>query len=185
MIKTKNKKGFVILYTVLIASIILAIAIGVASVSYNEIVLSQEAREGNISFFAADTGAECALYWDGQGIVDPANSSFLCDGSSYSDQSVSQSDPSVVAYLFNLNNNTNCTAITINKNFQSTDPLSPCSTNTCTRIEAKGYNVPCGDITSSKRVVERAIRVTYVNATTPTGGGGGGGGGGPLPSPAL
>ena len=65
--KIKNNRGFVILFAVTISSILLAIALGVANIALKEIKFGTGAKETNDSFFAADTGAEYALFSDKTG----------------------------------------------------------------------------------------------------------------------
>ena len=148
-IKKQNKKGFVVLYTVLISSIVLAIVVGISTIAYQEVILSSSANEGNISFFAADTGADCALYWD---IVKNAFSSTpiqpSCNGSP-----VDIWNP-VNPFSFNINlSSTTCATVSINKNT---------STPVITTIVSKGYNVSCSQLSSpTPRTVERAIQVSY------------------------
>ncbi|HXK35127.1 MAG TPA: hypothetical protein VJ103_01305 [Candidatus Paceibacterota bacterium] len=173
MLLKTNKKGFVVLYTVLIASIILAIAIGISSISFGEIVLSAEAREGNIAFFAADTGAECALYHDRvQGAFGQPNNPIIASSLSCGGVLLISSFTVSSPYKLPLNDNNQCAFITVDKNFIET--TTACAAG-CTRIESRGYNVPCSEITSNPKTIERAVRVTYTNAVT--GGGVGGGGG--------
>jgi hypothetical protein len=148
-ITTHNNKGFVILFTVLVASIILAIALGVASVSYREVLLSATAKDAEFSFFSADTGAECALYWDiqqsafGTTLVTPS-----CNGGSVDMTSLSS------PYTFRFATSAaGCASVTVDKS----DPTN-------TKIESLGYNVSCNDLITAPtnpRIVERAIRVTY------------------------
>lgn len=170
MITRTKEKGFVILFTVLIASIVLAIALGIASVSFREVLLSSTARDGEYAFFAADTGAECALYWDiregafGETLVTPE-----CRGNE-----VEMLATSPVRFRFDTNI-AGCAVVTVDKS----DP-------TVTKIESLGYNVACQTLDISPlpaRVVERAIRVTYgpgeapdANPNEPTGGNPTGGG---------
>ncbi len=59
----KNSSGYVILFAILLVSIILSIAIGIASVALKEVQFTVTARDAHISFFAADTGGECALFY--------------------------------------------------------------------------------------------------------------------------
>src|SRR5690606_15727798 len=77
----KNEKGFVALFTVLLTSVILAMAIGIASISLKEIVLSSAASEGSLAFFAADSGIECALYWE-MNTQDELSPNLNCNGRS-------------------------------------------------------------------------------------------------------
>ncbi|MCX6752232.1 MAG: hypothetical protein NTZ87_01895 [Candidatus Nomurabacteria bacterium] len=58
------RRGFVILFAVTLAAILLSIAIGVTNVALKEIKFSTSAKGTNDAFFAADTGIECALVND-------------------------------------------------------------------------------------------------------------------------
>jgi hypothetical protein len=60
----KQKNGFAMLFTVLIISVILAIATSVADLGYKELLLSSVSRDSQYAFYAADAGTECALYED-------------------------------------------------------------------------------------------------------------------------
>ena len=62
MKKNTHHKGFVILFTILIAAIIMVIGLGIYSIASRETVLSGTAREAQYAFYAADAGVECALY---------------------------------------------------------------------------------------------------------------------------
>lgn len=61
---TNKKDGFTLLLAVLIASIILSISVGVSVFIIRELLISSVGRESQKAFFAADSGVECALYWD-------------------------------------------------------------------------------------------------------------------------
>lgn len=58
------QRGFTILFAVLIASIMLAIGIAIFDITVRELRLSSVARESQFAIYAAETGVECALYWD-------------------------------------------------------------------------------------------------------------------------
>ena len=60
----KNNRGFVILFAVTLASILLTISLGVSNIALREIKFSTSAKDTNDAFFAADTGTECALFND-------------------------------------------------------------------------------------------------------------------------
>lgn len=59
-----QKRGFVLAFSLLISSIVLALAFGIFNILLKQIVLTSSARDSQIAFYAADAGAECALYWD-------------------------------------------------------------------------------------------------------------------------
>ncbi len=185
----KQQEGFVILFTVLIAVIILAMTIGIANVAYKEQVLTINSKESHLAFFAADAGAECALYQDrNQDVFNAAGQadlSITCNGQSiygsYSPQT-GFDGTSYDQYDFNVSSggplavgidDRSCSYITVKKNF----PILAAdgSTQLTTRIESLGYNVKCDEVQGSgnnKRQVERAVRVTYLPTVNGTGPGG-------------
>lgn len=63
-IHTKNKKGFTLLFAVIVSTLVLAVGASVISVALRQRVLSNTGRESQIAFYAANTAMECALYWD-------------------------------------------------------------------------------------------------------------------------
>jgi len=65
----KNKKGASLLLTVLIMSVILAIAMGIAKLSLGEIKLSRALPESLIAYYAAESGIEELLYLDHTGAI--------------------------------------------------------------------------------------------------------------------
>lgn len=161
---TNNQKGFVALFTVLIVSVILAMAIGIASISLKEIVLSSSATEGSKAFYAADSGIECALYYDR---VNPAqgaffNGNFRCNGNvpggPFAGGATSDPDgESPETYIFEIPfgaQNELCADITLKRQVSIPGQFYR------TLIESKGSNFPCDEDTNPKKV-ERSIRVTY------------------------
>ena len=63
-LKQNNHSGFVILFAVTVAAIMLSLALGVTNIALEEIKFGTSAKDTNNAFFAADTGNECALYND-------------------------------------------------------------------------------------------------------------------------
>jgi uncharacterized protein (UPF0333 family) len=62
--KNKGNQGIALLMAVLIAGIFFVISSAVYKIALIELVLSSTGRDSQFAFYAADTGAECALYWD-------------------------------------------------------------------------------------------------------------------------
>ena len=56
--------GFVLPFSVLVSGILLSIGLGIFSITMKELAISSSGRESQFAFYAADTGGECALYWD-------------------------------------------------------------------------------------------------------------------------
>ena len=60
-------KGFTLIFAVLVGSLIVAIGVAISNIALKELAISAISRESQIAFYAADSGAECAIYWDVQG----------------------------------------------------------------------------------------------------------------------
>lgn len=83
-------------YALLVASLALAIGASIFDITLREIDLSNAATQSQYAVYVADSGAECALYWDSKctiagcntgssafatssaSAVTPANSNFIC-----------------------------------------------------------------------------------------------------------
>lgn len=63
-IKQKKEKGFTLLFAVLLAVLVLAVGASVINIAMKQVILTGIGRESQFAFYAANTGVECALYWD-------------------------------------------------------------------------------------------------------------------------
>lgn len=74
---TQKHKGFVLLFTLVVSTIIFFIGAGMYSIAFKELITSSIAQESQKSIYAADAGVECGLY-----IVDVFESqqNFTCFG---------------------------------------------------------------------------------------------------------
>ena len=168
--------GFVALFAVLISAIVLTITLGIANISYKEVLLTSQARDANFAFFAADTGAECALYADiqknGFGQYDSSSDSVGAPDSDFECAGTTQDftrGGTLDFYLpFQSSPTVNsCAHVTVDKN-APIDSDNDGTPESFTKIESLGYNATCTDIqnlgsATNLRIVERAIRVTYPN----------------------
>lgn len=153
-IKININNGFVLLYTMVVSSIILAVAFGVTSIALKEANFSTSAKATNEAFFAADTGAECTLFYDKTN-----NNAFIgnlivpldCVGSSndLSPLDLSLDSPSLKVWdftIYNLGNSgESCAVVNVSKDLVLGT----------TKIISKGYD----DCNSRK--VERELEVNY------------------------
>lgn len=147
-----TKKGFISLFTVLLSTVILAIAVGMSSVALKQIVLTSTADEANEAFYSADSGLQCAVMLDLEGVFESGGPNEVDCGSV---QNISIDDDDSGIFIFNQAdngfewNNGNCVRIIVDKSDETTE------------IEAFGYNVACEEIGQSPRALERALRVRY------------------------
>lgn len=64
MFALKEKRGFTLMLAALVASLLTALGLAMFAIAKKEVVLSSLGRDSQFAFYAADTGAECALHWD-------------------------------------------------------------------------------------------------------------------------
>ncbi len=183
----KNQKGFALLFAVLTSSVLLAIGVSIFNLTVKELALSASGRESQFSFYAADTGAECALYWDFKGTDvfatstegrTPSPSAPDCvdtQGQAAQTIDVTTFPTAIIAHTptsattrFSLsipNTDINglpapyCATVTVTKTYNSSTGAID------TSIDSRGYNV--GSISNGlcqstdPNRVERALKVTY------------------------
>ena len=183
-----SQKGFTVIYAVLISSLLLSIGLGIYSISIRDFILASSASESQKAIFAADSGIECALYWDYQFEAFPTSTAITSDNE-YTDNSTpaycgqtrinDPATPSDTSGAWSVVKESDINAVPIIATTTFTarlgdsedDNIAPCVTVTvtktganfeatfgATRVEARGYNT-C--ITENPRRVERAIRVQY------------------------
>ena len=152
----KKNRGFVLLFVIVISSIILAITLGVANIALKEIKFSTEARSTNEAFFAADTGAECALYNDKSTVNSfrsPSPANITCNGNSVP---LNGTSPSWNFILSGLGSGRQgCAKVTVDKS-------GSCGSATC--IVSKGYNDGggvAGSCLQGQSSIERQLEVSY------------------------
>ena len=84
-LKNQKQKGISVLYVVFIASILLAIGLGISAILIQQIKMMREIGYSVVAFYAADSGIERAMYaLYSQGDPLPFNYSGVVGGASYS-----------------------------------------------------------------------------------------------------
>lgn len=149
----QKDKGFALLLSVVVAGTLLVIATGMISLAYKQSLISISGRESQKAFYVADSGLECALYWD---VKNPSGfSAFLTTSSTSINCNRDANNPSnqwtvggagVSTFTMTFLPDLSCAVVTVTKS------------GITTTIESKGYNT-C-DLTNPRRV-ERAVRASY------------------------
>lgn len=65
----KNNKGFTLLFAVIVSTLVLAVGGSIINIALKQVILSGVGRDSQYAFYAANTGIECALYWDITGLI--------------------------------------------------------------------------------------------------------------------
>lgn len=160
--KLKNNNGFTLLLASLVGALLLALGIATFNIILRELSLSSTARESTTAFYAADSGWECAFYYDRQrpavfatstnstGIPNPTV--IQCRNGNVRVSS-SRDQYSATSVFHEPLDGTACADVVITKNDVEHNKISS------TVIESRGKN-DCGTTPIPNRV-ERAIRVKY------------------------
>lgn len=152
-LNNKRDQGFALFLSVVITGTLLVIATSMVSLAYKQSLISTSGRESQHAFYAADSGLECALYWDvknpsGTSAFDvTTGTSINCnrDGSNSSNQWV-VGGSSQSTFTMTFLPDPYCAVVTVTKSGNDT------------QIDSKGYN-SCGS--ANPRRVERAVRASY------------------------
>jgi len=172
--KIKKSKGFTLLFAVLAASLLLSIGLSIFSLTVKELTLSSYGRESQFSFYAADSGAECALYWDikGHGGATFATSTTYggivpyqinCGATTIAlSETANDANDATTTFSMPLNDVSNtsfCSTVIVSKYPNSSSPAGIGTT-----IISNGYNVcdsSANPIWGNPNLVERSLSVTY------------------------
>lgn len=148
-----SRSGFVILFAVTISAILLSIALGVANIALKEIKFGTSGKDTNAAFFAADTGAECALFYDKtdstQNAFTGTATPMTCAGNSFPAPTPSPANVwnFTISGLGDLGQG--CAKVTVDK------------TGPGTKIISNGYNNGGGSCVQASNTVERQIELNY------------------------
>lgn len=160
--KRERSGGFVLLFAVTLSAILLSIALGVGNIALKELKFSTSAKDTNDAFFAADTGIECAEYYDkstGNIFKDGGGTNIQCIGNPNSAVvrgfAGDSSAPFWSFTLYGLNySGQGCAIVTVDKTFL-VDPNHYV-------ITSDGYNNGGNNnCTPTSNTVQREIQSTY------------------------
>lgn len=152
--KQAQEAGFTILLAAIVASLVLSLGISVFSIAQKQLILSSTGRNSQYAFYAADTAAECALYWDiRHNFASTSNpvSPITCDDNDNISVEHTDLNSFPIVFEFEFEPNGYCTQVTVTK-----DTVHP-----RTLIRANGFSVDCEGIETSARVLQRSVELSY------------------------
>ena len=163
--QVSRRKGFTLLFAVLISSVLLAIGMGIFNIVYRELQLSGLTRDSDTAIFAADAGIECGLYWEFKGMTavepvmfdptDAQDQTINCGGSDLNAEVIFDSG-NVAEWEFTLpvgatGNDSSCADVIIRKDWNDFS----------TSIESNGRNEGGANCVVGDRTVERTLQVDF------------------------
>jgi hypothetical protein len=160
-----KQRGFTLLLAALIASIVLSLGSSIFLIAQKQVILASLSRDSQFAFYAADTGAECALYWDLRYSAFSTTTLAarpMCDGKLLNAPAPGTPPPYTVEFKLDLFVNGDgvtgtsddsgyCTDVVVHKN----------TSNPYTVIHADGYSTSCETATSSARALQRSVELHY------------------------
>lgn len=160
----KKQKGISLFIAVLVASVAALFSFAISNIALREVILAQTGRDSQLSFYAANSGIECALFWDlKKGSFEPGKTSEI--NCNKKERTVNMLTTDGITYVFNLpinnaislgdSSNDSCFVFTMTKKINYNEGEIE---SIDTTLVSRGYNT-CDF--NSARVLERAIRVTY------------------------
>ena len=165
--KNRSTRGIALYIAVTVTAVLVLVSFAIISIALRTVSISSAGKDSQEAFYAADSGSECAIFWDVKNPTNPGQSAFSTTTSQviYCNQDPTnnpinptfptntvgggQSNATSTFHLTFLPK-PYCADVTVVKGYNGTVRT--------TKIESKGYNT-C-DTTSPLRV-QRAIRVNY------------------------
>ena len=141
-----HKNGITLLLAVFVSSLALTLGLGIFTLLFSELEFSGTSKESLIAFYAADSGIECAIFWDIEhtGLAQSAfatssMSSIICDGDTFTVGGVGGFSRFTIPF-----SDGSCATVEVTKGIN-------------TIVESQGKNI-CAD---SSKTVQRGLRVNY------------------------
>lgn len=162
----KTNKGFTLLIAIVTTSMLLLVSFVVINVVTKQLLLAYSGQESQHAFYAANSGIECATYWDlkntggTSAFATSTPGSVTCNNQTVSTGSQTvQTNPTQSSRvggggvanptsIFSINFTNGCAIVRVTK-----------AANGDTTIDSRGYNA-CGAAASVRRF-ERGIQITY------------------------
>lgn len=156
--KTKlpdSSRGFTLLLASLVVAIVLAVGSSIFEIAQKELTLSSIGRDSQFAFYAADTAAECALYWDVRysyfATIPPPGVDPTCNNKPLNAVGHSTMYPYTVTFQFEPNGY--CAIVSVEKT-NSGGSLH-------THIRADGFSTSCALIATNPRTLQRSVELNY------------------------
>lgn len=189
----KNARGFTLFIALIVSSLLLAIGFSLSTIILKQLIFANSGKESQLAFYAADSGAECALYWDRKDVtgatvfdgsfatssisediycgtggfeVTPQTAEVGSFNKIISSDSLSATTTFYIDYSDNNSDNTNhkaCAKVTVSKWVDITGAFPIDKT----QIDSRGYNVPMIGVagSGSDPSSEASARCDFSNIT--------------------
>jgi Tfp pilus assembly protein PilX len=154
-----SERGIAVYVAVTITAALVLISFAILNLAIRQVGISGAGRDSQAAFYAADSGVECALFWDLRNTTVPGVSAFStstavqqisCNGQNLTPTRAFTSGSGTSTFSFTFSPDPYCVTVDVGKHYVGLNPM--------TLVEARGYN-SCA--AGENRRLERAIKVTY------------------------
>ena len=169
---SRASRGFTLLLAALVGSIVLALGSAVFGIAVKQVTLSSIGKNSQFAFYAADTAAECALFWDFRFDLHPntfatssapwtANPISCAEDDDIELTAVRSAAAATTTFTYDVtttdagNEKKYCAIVSVAK------VRNPSSNGINTVIRSNGYSNACADITTARDTLERAVQLRY------------------------
>lgn len=152
--RINKKKGFTMLVAIVVTSMLLIISFVVANIAYKQLILANSNQESQYAFYNADSGVECAVYWDFRNGVSAfataTTATILCNGQTINSMGGGGVGNATSTFTLNFGApGKGCAVVQVGKH-----------NNNLTIVDSRGYN---NCTVGAARRLERAQKLTYTN----------------------
>jgi len=147
------RRGFALLIAIILTSVLLAVGIALLDIAYKQVLLASGSKNSQYAFYNADSGLECALYWD-------QKFNAFDYSAPMSSGSIKCSNVAVQSYATTKSGSTRTTTFTLSCPGGGTSASISVykQSNGTTNIYSNGYNT-C--TVSSPNRIERGLKAQY------------------------
>jgi hypothetical protein len=162
---SSDEAGFTLLLAALIASVVLALGSSIFVIAQKQVLLSSIGRDSQFAFYAADTGAECALYWDirynGFGVTAPEET-MTCDGAPLNATGRESAAPYTMTFSVDVFADADGVSGTADDSGYCVEvQVTKGTSHPFTTVHSDGYSTSCDQITTSARSLQRSVELRY------------------------
>ncbi|OHB09972.1 MAG: hypothetical protein A3H52_01005 [Candidatus Zambryskibacteria bacterium RIFCSPLOWO2_02_FULL_39_26] len=160
------KKGFTLLVAIITTSLLLIVSFVVSNIALKQLVLASASQESQYSFYNADSGIECATYWDLKDQSNPSpfattssgTTQISCNGQSFNVGGPAMTNAGGGIYYqdITINLSKGCAWVRVIKRYAGSIPVLT------TIIDSRGYNT-C--VAGSTRKYERGVTTFFSGST--------------------
>ncbi len=147
-----NKKGFAMLFAVLVSSLLISIGLSIYNISVKSLSLASSEKDSEGAYYSGISAMECALYWDNKGVFPEYD--YAGPNGSVGPYNISNSTTTTVT----------CNGRPITLSFNCVDNIAAGSGGACTLPQTDFFNYSTTTIDPQAPQSDIYIKITNTSA---------------------